>query len=89
MRPRGRPKASPRQRPLDSPLRDADRVEACRGLRVDPKEARRLRYRKQPARKPAGAIWGDAFVRERFLSAVDEVHAVAGPAQGLAPEREE
>lgn len=43
-----------RQRPLDSPLRDADRVEACRGLRVDPKEARRLRYRKQPARKPAG-----------------------------------
>jgi 2-dehydropantoate 2-reductase len=29
------------------------------------------------ARKPAGAIWGDAFVRERFLSAVDEVYAVA------------
>jgi 2-dehydropantoate 2-reductase len=29
------------------------------------------------ARKPAGAIWGDAFVRERFLSAVDEVFAVA------------
>ena len=44
-----------RQRQLDSPLRDADRVEACRGLRVDPKEARRLRYRKQPARKPAVA----------------------------------
>jgi 2-dehydropantoate 2-reductase len=29
------------------------------------------------ARKPAGAIWGDPFVRERFLSAVDEVSAVA------------
>jgi 2-dehydropantoate 2-reductase len=29
------------------------------------------------ARKPAGAIWGDPFVRERFLSAVDEVEAVA------------
>ena len=29
------------------------------------------------ARKPAGAIWGDPFVRERFLSAVDEVYAVA------------
>jgi 2-dehydropantoate 2-reductase len=29
------------------------------------------------ARKPAGAIWGDTFVRERFLSAVDEVYAVA------------
>lgn len=42
-----------RHRPLDSTLRHADRVEACRGLRVDPKEARRLRYRKQPARKPA------------------------------------
>jgi 2-dehydropantoate 2-reductase len=29
------------------------------------------------ARKPAGAIWGDPFVRERFLSAVDEVSTVA------------
>jgi 2-dehydropantoate 2-reductase len=35
------------------------------------------------ARKPAGAIWGDAFVRERFLSAVDEVYAVA-QAEGIA-----
>jgi 2-dehydropantoate 2-reductase len=34
------------------------------------------------ARKPAGAIWGDAFVRERFLSAVDEVYAVA-QAEGI------
>ena len=34
-------------RPLDTPLRDADRVEVYRGLLVDPKEARRQRYRKQ------------------------------------------
>lgn len=34
-------------RPLDTVLRDADRVEVWRGLRVDPKEARRQRYRKQ------------------------------------------
>lgn len=40
-------------RPLDTPLREADRVEVYRGLLVDPKEARRQRYRKQPPRKPA------------------------------------
>lgn len=40
-----------RLRPLDSPLREADRVEVYRGLLVDPKEARRQRYRKQPPRK--------------------------------------
>jgi uncharacterized protein len=33
-------------RPLDDPLRDHDRVEIYRPLLVDPKEARRLRYRK-------------------------------------------
>jgi putative ubiquitin-RnfH superfamily antitoxin RatB of RatAB toxin-antitoxin module len=32
---------------LDTALREADRVEVYRGLRVDPKEARRQRYRKQ------------------------------------------
>lgn len=32
---------------LDKPLRDGDRVEVYRALRVDPKEARRLRYKKQ------------------------------------------
>lgn len=37
-------------RPLDSALREADRVELYRGLTVDPKEARRQRYRKQPRR---------------------------------------
>ena len=36
---------------LDQILRDRDRVEVYRPLTVDPKEARRLRYRKQP-RKP-------------------------------------
>jgi putative ubiquitin-RnfH superfamily antitoxin RatB of RatAB toxin-antitoxin module len=34
-------------RPLDTTLRDLDRVEIWRGLKVDPKEARRQRYRKQ------------------------------------------
>lgn len=33
-------------RPLDAPLRERDRVEIYRPLQVDPKEARRLRYRK-------------------------------------------
>lgn len=37
-------------------LRDRDRVELIRGLRVDPKEARRLRYKKKPARR--GAVSG-------------------------------
>jgi putative ubiquitin-RnfH superfamily antitoxin RatB of RatAB toxin-antitoxin module len=31
---------------LDAPLRERDRVEIYRPLQVDPKEARRLRYRK-------------------------------------------
>ena len=34
-------------RPLDHRLRDRDRVELLRPLKVDPKEARRLRYRAQ------------------------------------------
>ena len=33
--------------PLDHPLRDGDRVEVYRPLLVDPKEARRLRYKRQ------------------------------------------
>lgn len=32
-------------------LRDRDRVEVCRGLQVDPKEARRLRYQKHRAQQ--------------------------------------
>lgn len=35
-----------RVQPPDTPLRERDRVEIYRGLRVDPKEARRQRYRK-------------------------------------------
>ena len=35
-------------KPLDTPLRAQDRVEIYRPLRVDPKEARRQRYRKSP-----------------------------------------
>ncbi len=51
-------------RPLAHPLRDGDRVEVYRCLRVDPKEARRQRYRKggKPAkgRSPASADPVDA-----------------------------
>jgi putative ubiquitin-RnfH superfamily antitoxin RatB of RatAB toxin-antitoxin module len=39
---------------LQKLLRERDRVEVYRGLRVDPKEARRLRYRAQP-KKPRRA----------------------------------
>ena len=42
-----------RVRPAATPLRDGDRVELYRPLTVDPKEARRLRYRGQKAaRRP-------------------------------------
>lgn len=37
-------------KPLDTPLRESDRVEIWRGLKVDPKEARRQRYHKQPGK---------------------------------------
>jgi len=33
-------------KPIDTPLRDLDRVEIYRPLQVDPKEARRLRYKR-------------------------------------------
>ena len=42
-------------RPLDTVLRDRDRVEVWRGLQVDPKEARRLRYRQHRERVQARA----------------------------------
>ena len=38
-----------RRRALTDVLRDRDRVEVCRPLKVDPKEARRLRYRQHLA----------------------------------------
>lgn len=40
-------------RSLDDPLREADRVEVYRPLRVDPKEARRQRYRSHREKKKA------------------------------------
>ena len=40
-------------RALDHVLRDKDRVEIYRPLQVDPKEARRLRYRKHRERTKA------------------------------------
>ncbi|WKB53215.1 RnfH family protein [Eleftheria terrae] len=36
-----------RLRSLSDPVRDRDRIEIYRALKVDPKEARRLRYRGQ------------------------------------------
>jgi hypothetical protein len=36
-----------RAKPPETPLRDRDRVEVYRALTVDPKEARRLRYKRQ------------------------------------------
>lgn len=43
-----------RVKPLSEPLRDQDRVEIYRPLTVDPKEARRLRYRDHRQRKAGG-----------------------------------
>lgn len=42
-----------RVEPLERLLRDGDRVELCRALTVDPKEARRQRYKGQRKAKPA------------------------------------
>ena len=41
-----------RVKELQTVLRDQDRVEIYRPLRVDPKEARRQRYKSQKAQKP-------------------------------------
>jgi uncharacterized protein len=38
-------------RPLDTLLRDGDRLELYRGLQVDPKEARRQRYRRDGVKR--------------------------------------
>ena len=45
-------------RPLDHPLREGDRVEIYRELKVDPKEARRQRYRRQAPKTGRGATRG-------------------------------
>jgi len=42
-----------RKQPLQTLLRERDRVELYRPLRVDPKEARRLRYKRAKADKSA------------------------------------
>ncbi|MDE1947408.1 MAG: RnfH family protein [Burkholderiales bacterium] len=39
-----------RKQDMGTPLRDRDRVEVYRALKVDPKEARRLRYRRSRER---------------------------------------
>jgi len=43
---------------LDTPLREGDRVELTRGLLVDPKEARRQRYRRDGVRGKARGAKG-------------------------------
>lgn len=43
-----------RRAPLDTTLREGDRVEIYRALVVDPKEARRQRYRVQGEKLPKG-----------------------------------
>lgn len=43
-----------RVQPPAAPLRDLDRVELYRPLRVDPKEARRLRYKRAKVARRAG-----------------------------------
>lgn len=40
---------------LGDVLRQRDRVEVVRGLNVDPKEARRIRYRSQGGKTPQGS----------------------------------
>jgi putative ubiquitin-RnfH superfamily antitoxin RatB of RatAB toxin-antitoxin module len=40
-----------RKKPLQTLLRERDRIELYRPLRVDPKEARRLRYKRAKAAK--------------------------------------
>ena len=43
-----------RKEPMAHVLREGDRVELVRPLKVDPKEARRVRYRKQGEKLPKG-----------------------------------
>ncbi|TBO32421.1 RnfH family protein [Aquabacterium lacunae] len=43
-----------RKTPLDTVVRQGDRIEIYRGLTVDPKEARRQRYRAQGEKLPKG-----------------------------------
>lgn len=54
-----------RRQPLDTLLRDGDRVEVWRALTVDPKEARRLRYKGQPAARTLRGADGRPQKQER------------------------
>ena len=49
-----------RVRELTTPLRDLDRVEIFRPLQVDPKEARRLRYKRDRGQKSRVSKPGEA-----------------------------
>lgn len=54
-----------RRQPLDTPLRDGDRVEVWRALTVDPKEARRQRYKGQPKARTLRGADGQPKKQER------------------------
>ena len=54
-----------RRQPLDTALRDGDRVEVWRALTVDPKEARRQRYKGQPKARPLRGADGQPKKQER------------------------
>jgi len=54
-----------RRQALDTPLRDGDRVEVWRALTVDPKEARRLRYKGQPKARTLRGADGQPKKQER------------------------
>jgi putative ubiquitin-RnfH superfamily antitoxin RatB of RatAB toxin-antitoxin module len=78
--------------PLDAPLRDRDRVEIYRPLIVDPKEARRLRYRKRgPGPRGAGrggpaAAGSNAAASTAAPESVDDP-VPSGPALSGSPTR--
>lgn len=57
-----------RKAALDTVLREGDRVECYRGLKVDPKEARRVRYRAHGEKLPKG-------IHRSRGRAVDMTHA--------------
>jgi putative ubiquitin-RnfH superfamily antitoxin RatB of RatAB toxin-antitoxin module len=75
-----------RSMPLDHVLRERDRVEVCRALTVDPKEARRLRYKRQGPRRPrpgAQAVAGGDGVQ--LQKPGSDEGPDAGPGAGPVP----
>lgn len=67
-----------RKMPSDTVVRNGDRIEVYRGLTVDPKEARRQRYRAQGEKLPKG------FHRPRDW--VKDMTQSPGPQRAQAPD---